>query len=394
MKPEEFVQQAMSAISNDPYDRVPITVAQMMDHPDTVFETHFHIFDKYCVTRNYFLLRMLGHLDPNSPLEDLLEQLVGSNKDNEFDELFKIMKMGSMIEVLDHYLQNFACQSNIVALPLMMDLDEGWYFKAEKTQKNQVDEIKGIMQNRAILPFLSVDPRKAIKRGNNNLYKLFLNAFSPDENNNKFFGIKVYPALGYLPSDVSLWPIYEVCEAKNIPVVTHCGGSIIRSNENDYDLHGYQIVNNEVVSLKYHLYIPNGSERASFLNHPKHWEVVLKRFPKLKLNLGHFGGIDHWINLEKTGRDESIETINRLMAYENVYADLSYNIVDNKFYNVFFENFDTNITIQNKTMFGSDYWMAISAGDFKQNQAEFIQLCGLRKDKIFRENPMKFLFGK
>ena len=394
MNPEVFVQQAMSVISDDPYDRVPSMVIQMMTKPDVVFDTHCHIFDKYCVTKNYFLLRLLGNLDPDKSFDEILEQIVGSNKDNEFDELFKIMKMKNMTEVLDHYLQNFACQQNIVCVPLMMDLDEGWYFKAEKTQKDQILELKEIMQHRAILPFLSVDPRKAKKRGDNNLYKLFLDAFTPDENNNRFFGIKVYPALGYLASDVSLWPIYRICEAKNIPVVTHCGGSIIRSYQNDYDMYGYQIKNNEVVSLKYHLNIKNSKGRANFLNHPKHWEVVLKKYPKLKLNLGHFGGIDNWLQLSKTGRNEVIETINRLMGYENVYADISYDIVENKFAKVFLDNYDNNITIRNKTLFGTDYWMALAAGDFKKNAGEFLTKCGPRKDKLMHENPMTYLFKK
>lgn len=393
MKPDVFVQQAMNAISSDPYDRVPQTVFQMLEKPDTVFESHFHIFDKYCVTKNYFLLRLLGHLDPDKSVDDLLDEMITSEKDNAVDEIFRILRMESMLEILDYYLQHYAYQQNIICVPLMMDLDEGWYFNAEKSQHDQIMEIKNIMQQRAILPFLSIDPRKATKRGNNNLYKLFLKAFLPDVNGNKFFGVKVYPALGYLASDVALWPIYEVCEARNIPVTTHCGGTIIRTYKNNYDLFGYQIVNNEVVSYKYHLDIANGKQRAIFLNDPKHWEVVLKRFPKLKLNLGHFGGIDNWAELAHTGQNEAVETINRLMAYNNVYADISYNIADKDFLKIFKKNFNENFTIRNKTLYGTDFWMALVAGDFKKNHDNFLTKMGTSKEQIMRTNPIKYLFA-
>jgi len=242
---------------------------------------------------------------------------------------------------------------------------------------------------------LSVDPRKASKSGNENLYELILNAFTPDANGNQFFGIKVYPALGYLPSDINLWPVYEVCEAKNIPLTVHCGSTKIRTYKNDYDLYGYQIdQNGDIISLRHHLDIANGKKRAEFLNHPKHWEVVLKKYPKLKLNLGHFGGLDHWLNLAETNHDETIETINRLLAYENVYTDISYNFIDDEFHDIFFHHFNQNYTIRNKTLYGTDYWMALAAGDFKENHDKFIAKLGADKALLMRTNPMKFLFGQ
>jgi len=149
-----------------------------------------------------------------------------------------------------------------------------------------------------------------------------------------------------------------------------------------------------VVSLQYHLDIKNGKRRGNFLNHPKHWAVVLKQYPKLKLNLGHFGGINNWLDLAKRGQNNAVETVNKLMAYENVYADISYNIVEKDFLKIFFKQYDDNFTIRNKTLYGTDYWMALVEGDFKKNRDDFLTKFGSRKDKIMRENPMKFLFSK
>lgn len=395
MTAHEFVTQAMASFSDDPMDRVSDKVRQMISHPGTLFDTHMHIFDKNCVTRNYFLIRLLENLDPDKKLDEALDKIIGNKKDNEFDELFNIMQFDRMEQVIDHYFQNFAYQQNMVTVPLMMDLDEGWYFNAKKKQHQQVKELKDLMATKAILPFLSVDPRKAQKSGKDNLYQLILDAFTPDANGNRFFGLKVYPALGYLPSDINLWPVYEVCEAKNIPIVVHCGGTIIRTYQNNYYLYGYQIDSNgDIVSLRHHMDIPNGKKRADFLNDPKHWEVVLKKYPRLKLNLAHFGGVEHWLNLAKTNRDEAIETINKLMAYDNVYADIAYNFCDTKFQNIFFKHFNNNFTIRNKTLYGTDYWMALAAGDFKKNHDKFITRLGANKELIMRTNPMKYLFGR
>lgn len=395
MSPDEFVTKAMASFSNDPMDRVSDKVSQIVSLHDTLFDTHFHIFDKNCVARNYFLIRMLDHLDPDKKLDEALDLIIQTKKNNEFDDLFKIMEFERMEEVINYYFQNFAYQQNMVTVPLMMDLDEGWYFTTKKKQHEQVKELKELMTTKAILPFLSVDPRKAKKNGIDNLYELILDAFTPDNNGNQFFGIKVYPALGYLPSDINLWPVYEVCEAKNIPVIVHCGGTIIRTYLNDYDLYGYQIdVNGDIISLRHHMDIPNGKKRAEFLNGPQHWEVILKKYPKLKLNLAHFGGVDNWLNLADTNHNHAVETINRLLAYENVYTDISYNFCNDEFHDIFFHHFNSNYTIRNKTLYGTDYWMAIAAGDFIKNQNKFITRLGANKELIMRTNPMKYLFGK
>ncbi|MFP4025952.1 MAG: amidohydrolase family protein, partial [Thiohalospira sp.] len=363
MKPKDFLKKAHSEISDDPLSRVPQSVKKLKNKSTTIYDIHCHIFDKTTIVKSYFLLRILDKLDAEKKFDDILDLIIDFNKDNEFDELFAIMNMNSMKEILEHYYTHFALQKNIICTPLMMDLEEGWFFKAKKSLGEQIDELKGLMNDYAILPFLAVDPRKADKKGKENLYQLFLKAFSPDHNGNQFFGIKIYPALGYLPSDKWLWPVYEICEKKKIPVTTHCGGTIIRTNRKDLKLEGYQIVNDEVVSLKLNFVEPSGKKRAEFLNHPKLWEPVLKQYPKLKLNLGHFGGSEQWKNLAETSFNEIIKTINRLMGYDNVYADFSFNLAEDCCLDVFLDYLQNNYTVRTKSLYGTDYWMVLAAGD-------------------------------
>lgn len=130
-----------------------------------------------------------------------------------------------------------------------------------------------------------------------------------------FAGVKLYPAMGFLPmrngahdSDAGkYWPraarkhksfgagldralgeLYSWCESNGVPVLAHTNSSMAPKR-------GY-------------------AKRG----HPREWEKVLKLFPKLRLNLGHFGG---WADAKDA--DGWSRTIAKLMErYDHVYADV------------------------------------------------------------------------
>ena len=126
-----------------------------------------------------------------------------------------------------------------------------------------------------------------------------------DIGSNFFSGIKVYPPLGFDPypkeeTDMNVCInthfLYQYCVKKNIPLTTHCsdGGFVIME---------------EKWSRK----------RAN----PDCWKEVLKNYPELKLNFGHFGVQQRAI---KHGWGEWNKTIIDLILddkYPNVYADIS-----------------------------------------------------------------------
>ena len=128
-----------------------------------------------------------------------------------------------------------------------------------------------------------------------------------------FVGVKLYPPMGFLPAnntsaelsypehsvqipdfktkiDAALDALYSWAESNDVPIMAHA------NNSNGAG--------------------PGYSERA----HPKHWIAVLERYPKLRLNLAHFGGFDelppakHW--------EETIG--GNLTRFKNLYADISY----------------------------------------------------------------------
>ena len=95
----------------------------------------------------------------------------------------------------------------------------------------------------------------------------------------KLQGLKLHPAKQqFFPDDPKMFPIYEMCQKRNLPITFHCGMSW---QPNTY--------------LKY--------------CHPFQFEEVAIRFPELRINLAHFGF--PW----------TTETAAIILKYPNVYAD-------------------------------------------------------------------------
>lgn len=97
--------------------------------------------------------------------------------------------------------------------------------------------------------------------------------------------------------DKVLFDFYGWCEAHNVPILAHAANS-------------------------------NGAEEGySKRAHPKHWLGVLRNFPRLKINLAHFGDFDAHFDEDRSREEEQWEwSFGRLRRDEGagLYADLSY----------------------------------------------------------------------
>ena len=116
-----------------------------------------------------------------------------------------------------------------------------------------------------VFPFFAVDPRRIgimemVTRG-----RPFLPVGAPlVSKNGPFFGIKLYPRLGYVPMDVEkLCPgLYGWCRDREIPLTAHCsrGG-----------------------------FPPIRLHKCDDFGDPANWEPVLEKYEGLKVDLAHFG---------------------------------------------------------------------------------------------------------
>ncbi len=433
MDKNEFLRIASRSISNIPDTRLSHHVLEAIQKEDCIIDVHTHIFDKKCLSVTYILLRMLkSKIFESFGLENFEEDSLLSNNeaelyraiendnlntdkdweklDKELENLidltegyelfgydlkqaFKVLKKDNMTDVLDFYLNSFSLLNTpqynnkpFVTGVLLMDLETGWGIKPKKKLHEQIIEIKKIIGNRNIIPFLPIDPRRFDSQDDNeNLYSLFLKAFSDEENS--FFGVKCYPSLGYLPSDVRLDPIFKICAEKNIPVMTHCGGEIVSTYEKSFRYHQVSGIIDYI--------IPGDSrpERAKYLNDPAHWEPVLNKYNNLKLCFGHFGGDTNWEEYSKTGSNARIQKIISMMKKPEwkVFADFSFNVVEDNLHEAFYSCLNNNQDILSKILFGTDYWVVLPAGDLLKKQSSFIEKMKEHEKTLLYTAPINYL---
>ena len=218
-----------------------------------------------------------------------------------------------------------------------------------------------------VYPFLAVDPRrkgimKVITEGAH-----FLPSPAPlVSKNGPFFGIKLYPRLGYKPMDVETHcpGLYSWCEENNIPITFHCGAG------------GFPVGP-----------IPAYDD----FGNPHHWEEILKAHPKLRIDFAHFGNQgEGWSSkiislMEKPGS----QVFTDLSCYTNP-GELK--PVRDKFYD--------HPILKERTLFGTDFNVMLLTDfiDLERYFNNFHTRGEIFKeeemDAMSRTNPLKFLKGE
>ncbi|MGR3303501.1 MAG: amidohydrolase family protein [Candidatus Scalindua sp.] len=195
---------------------------------------------------------------------------------------------------------------------------------------------------------------------------------------NFFAGIKVYPPLGFDP-----WPdngkekdkviiLYDHCIKKSIPITTHCsnGGFRVDENADNYTAPGLK------------------------------WTEVLKKYPKLKINFGHFGYQSKrlWLFPRTQWRDSIIELMSK---YPNVYADFSCLSLSEQeckhLEDLIEEKKTSNHELKDRIFFGSDFLISLIWTDsYNKYLSNFITTQYLQslKENFCSKNPEKFLFNQ
>jgi uncharacterized protein len=376
-------------------ERILPRMEEAIKNPNTSIDVHCHIFNHDYIPDKYFGIRLPFLM--NEGFLAVVQQILNKAIPVEDDSLEHLAyfvhyaKSHSMLEIAEELI-NLSGKETILC-PLMMDLLPGIGGNIQKDFYHQMAEMKDIRDKYPdkILPFVAIDPN------NNEAIDIFQKAFSKDFN---FFGVKVYPSLGYMPSHPTLMKVFEVCEQKKIPVTTHLGGSSVHSTKHSFDLpYKHRRSSGELIESNIQKTFFFKNEYGKFFNKPQNWEPVLREFPKLKLNFGHFGGDEEWEKMIKRKRGTRVHRIVDLMErYENVYTDISYliHLVDNKnldFLKGFEDLFYNNRAVQEKTLYGTDFYMITSEGKFKDLRSNF--MFRVKKDilqKISQVNPKKFLF--
>lgn len=449
MTAEEFEHRIYDEVAREPKDRISPLVKNILENGDPVFDCHVHIFDKFCVNEWYFLLRVFKEeigtwvkrtdqlsgetknyyqsiFDSLSPFSGGIIKIYNQIKNEEeppsweeirekydqkysvFSEIsnanelfvnnhgglwsfFKVFIDGGMEDILKEFLRNKAISNlnrfegrKIITTVLMMDFWKAWHKEATKKMHEQVSEIRDIGKRHAILPFLALDPRRG-----DELFDLFLSAFKNGDG--QFFGVKLYPAMGYLPADKRLDPIFKICNDYGIPITTHCGGEIVSTFEKSIVVQnsdGEEITINEGSRKK----------NAYYLNDPARWEEVLAKYPKLKLNFAHFGSSEAWDNEpdepELPYAKRLLTIVDLMSEYDNVYSDFSFNVIDNETHSNFSLELHQQQLLKERSLFGTDYWVVLPQGNLIKRQDNFFNAIGDTNliEKLVNKNPLRFYF--
>ncbi|MDQ3111183.1 MAG: amidohydrolase [Bacteroidota bacterium] len=315
--------------------------------------------------------------------------------------VIRILKKDYMEDVYTTFRDEYSINNvvdggkDLVTVVLGMDLNKGWEEKNKgkwgsirKSNLVQVKELSDLANKYPVLPFLPLDPRRASESGADNLYTMFYEAFKPGGSN--YFGVKIYPALGYLPSDSRLRPIFDICAEKKIPIVTHCGGESVSTFAHPI------VIDRDGVEEK--VKFLSRSKRAAFLNEPEEWRKVLERYTKpgeeLYVNFGHFGSAKAWAK-PLHPKAKRIDSILSMMMHHKAFADFSFNISDPDATDNFAKRLnagDKNAKlIAERCMFGTDFWVVLPRTNLYEAQKDFIEKIG-DKDKAFLvKNVMDFL---
>ncbi len=273
---------------------------------------------------------------------------------------------------------------------LSMDMAYMGAGEPEENFEIQLRELAAIKEKWGdrVYPFIAVDPRR---NNHMDLVKEFIEK-------NRFTGVKLYPPLGYWPSDERLMTkdgIYAYCMKNNIPIVTHASvpESVRFRGAPDKDACRYPGKQNAFVTA-------DEKRHAKILTNPDEYRAVLNKYPGLKICFAHFGGNSEWekyfVRPWDDNRDDVdgnwVNKIRKLIAeYENVYADVSYTWATPRF-TPLLKLLLTDEKILKRVLFGSDFYMVEK--DVSEREASIQFRYALGEDyysQIARINPLKFL---
>jgi len=347
-----------------------------------IHNCHTHLFTMRHVPKKYYGIAktLVKPRLVRKPLLWILRNL------NPFSDKDKLHRLAAFARIgystrqervfTDHLSQYYPGNTRFIVLP--MDMAYMGYGDPPEGVDQQHEEL-AIMRDKheeQVIPFVHYDPRRI-----NALEKI---AYWIEEQN--FKGVKIYPPLGYEPTYPRLMDeIYPYCEANNIPMMTHCSSARVRAKCYEKD-----------------------KTAATFLGNPDRYDPILKKFPKLRLCLGHFGGDDAWnayLNDPQLRGEHTCSPTGRWLrkileklqagTFPNLYVDISYVIFQFHESSRILKVLLSDSNVLEHTLFGSDFYMSEQERFSEKQLSMFLraELGETMFEQIAAKNPKRFLDG-
>lgn len=366
-----------------------------------IYNCHTHLFTIDHIPK-YFLSRFFPTTwARNKTVAKLMKPLVGNRYGAFLHSVIQGSSMALYQELRGYY------PSNAVFVALSVDFD---YMGAGPCKRNfmqQLQDLNALVTwvnttagREVILPFVCADPRRENVL---DLVKQFIEQ-------HRWRGIKMYPGLGFFPDNERLFPVYQYAVTNNIPVTVHC----IPKNKNHFRFKPTEAMKQKVLAHQAEIEdfqqkeLRKNSDFQKYCNHPYWYSLVLKQFPDLKIDLGHFGGSGQWdIYLDEPyDREKKTRPVQGANWYrmirelieknKNVYADISFTVHDRALYPLLknlLNSHDPNLTpVKERVLFGTDFYMLQK--DYRERRFS-LDVRGYLNDEeywlIAERNPRRFL---
>lgn len=376
----------------------------------SIHNCHTHIFTLDHLPKKFFInIYWLAWLIKKKPIRWIIQFLlvlipVGllkrlGSRIPRIAAFLTICESESQSEVFTKSLQRYyPSDTRFVVLP--MDYSFMGYGKPKFSIDQQLEELARVRDEfpDQIIPFVHVDPRH-----NDSLERV-----KRWITERQFIGVKIYPAFGYYPTHDELIPIYQFCDRheNGIPVMTHCAGATLRSKKYKYK-----------------------KAKASSFCSPSGYTEILKKYPNMRLCLGHFGGDKAWeAYLKKplikdrirrevssysgiqswsskisrtffySGTENWLYEIIEMLdsgSYPNLFVDISYVIFHYKDNINVLKVLLESPRIRRSVLFGTDYYM-VEIERFSEKKLSLFLRAQIGEDhyqQIAEINPKRFLFG-
>jgi predicted TIM-barrel fold metal-dependent hydrolase len=317
----------------------------------------------------------------------LIGKLFPSKKDwiNLADRLPHIAAFAKMLskeeqdDVFTELREYYPGSTRFVVLPmdfLFMGLGDPPAGNSTEVQHNRLAELRdrvNATQPGKIIPFAHFDPRR-----DDAVAKL---QYYIEEK--QFKGVKIYPPLGYDPGDPQFDAFWQFCDQRSLPVMTHCSGAVVRSN-----------------NLESHI--------AAGYCDPENYKPVLAKYSNLRLCLAHFGGDSAWDtylnvpNWNKQHEDPDhpekaflFTALEMLQSgnYPSLYVDIAYVIFHYRENSKILKVLLADTNIRNKVLFGTDFYM-VKIEKFSEKQLSMFLRADIGETNyrlIAETNPRRYL---
>lgn len=362
----------------------------------SIYNCHTHIFNIKCAPNRFLgfpLARLLSNNQISFWLVRFLRNLIKRGKNDFFEKYANFLAIGrkkSQEQVFEDLISNYNEETRFIVLS--MDMDYMGAGKAILNYKSQLYEIINLKKKYKdiLFPFIGIDPR----RGNADYLKNFLKLHIEKLG---FYGIKLYPSLGFFPFDPRLIKVYEYAQKNEIPIIMHCTKGGIYYQGKGYTLDQLKPKNLDGKPAKGLDFSDQQNKRNSkfknYFTDPDNYIEVLEKFPNLKLCFAHFGGNDE---IKRYNKDPNTDNwygkIKKLLIDNpNVYTDISYSLYDKKVFNSLIDDIN-NEAIKNRILFGTDFFMVIREKSEKRLVHDFqSKISGMNFNLISYQNPRVFL---